>query len=651
MKLALSISLCLILLFTWDARAASRAELSALEKALAESRSEDWMSAYNIAKQSNNNTVQRLIWWVRVKAKNTDANFGEIQDFLLKHPDWPDRDTILTRAERALSEAYDTQTRRQWFEQFPPKTSFGVQLYAYTLLESNNPADRQKATDLIRDAWRKLLVDEDEQDSFLNSYASFLRPEDHIEAVSNMIWKDDVARAQASLRLVDEGHRHLFNARLKFRRNMSGMEQALRTIPQNLQNDDGLAYDRLSWRHERDMDNGALELLKSVSGEVSHPEEWWEIRRLYVWDLIENNRYQDAYNLLKDHGQKETTKEFAESEWLSGWILYAYLNNPGEAYKHFYKLYHGTLFPVSKSRGAYWAGKASAAHGDKAVSAKWMGLAATYPSTYYGQLALAEISQRQASLPPPIAIPKTEYEAFKSRPLVQAVTMLDEIGEETLTKNFLMHMVNNARNDLERAMSARLILDLGRVDLAVKVAKEATKYNTVLSDIGYPIIKYNHREDIEFALTMAVTRQESEFRNTAKSQVGALGLMQVMPATAKATAKKMGINFSLNRMNEQDYNLQIGSAYLADLVEQYDGSYIMAVAAYNAGPGRVAKWRKEFGDPRQEGVDPILWVERIPITETRNYVQRVMENLQMYRHRLNDYKPAPMKILEDLKRG
>jgi soluble lytic murein transglycosylase len=384
---------------------------------------------------------------------------------------------------------------------------------------------------------------------------------------------------------------------------------------------------------------------------VPHSEKWWNIQRLYVWKFIEDGNYKAAYSLAENHAQVEG-KSLTDAEWLCGWLSYAYLRNPARAYTHFYKLYHAAQFPVSKSRGAYWAGKAATAHGSAEIGLRWLKLAAEYPATFYGQLALAEIHGKAgASLPPPIRATPTETKAFAARPVAQAALILDAMDEDALANKFLMHLVQNAKSHTERAMAAEMMEDIGKHYLTVKVAKEAMKFNTILPDIGYPMIKFTPVREIEPALPLAIARQESEFNPRAESTAGALGLMQLLPSTAKEVARKIGQPFNKSALTANpSYNMQLGSTYLADLINAYRGSYILAIAAYNAGPGRVSRWREEFGDPRNPDVDPILWIERIPITETRNYVQRVIENLQMYRHRINGYKAAPMMILQDLRR-
>jgi len=615
----------------------------------------DWRRADAHARKIRHAPLKKAYRWYKLKHPNGGADFQALQRFIAANPDWPAMDALIHRTEEQLARL-DTAKRQAWFAQRPPQFAEGKLYHAEMFLDGHDwqGKDKEKAAvntaiTQIRELFQSGQYNDALQQYITRKYASILRNEDYFAAADALYWTRDLHQAESLLNKLTRKQQHLFDARKRLIRSSYGVDSAIRRVPKELKDHPGLMYDRLYWRHKRRLHRGSQSLLKKAPDLVPHPYKWWKIRKYYVWEAIEEKRYKEAYRLLKNHGQTEGIG-IAEAEWLAGWISYHYLNQPGQAYEHFYKLYHGVQYPISKARGAYWAARAAMKHGEEVIGKKWYVIAAEHPYTYYGHLAFQQIEPRKpVPLPTPPSFSGGEYRQFKQQELPQAALALYEVNEVTLAKRFIHQMIENRQEAKTQAMAAKLGYSMGRDDIAVKAAKEAFKYGTLLPEIGYPTVTFVPRKRIEKAMVMAIARQESQFKQSSQSHVGAVGLMQLMPATARQVSRQLRLRYSKSKLaRDSNYNMQIGSAYLANMIAKYDGYLPLAIASYNAGPGRVQGWMKAFGDPRDKHVDPIHWVERIPITETRNYVQRVLENLQIYRYQMSGWNARSVNLKGDL---
>jgi soluble lytic murein transglycosylase len=308
-------------------------------------------------------------------------------------------------------------------------------------------------------------------------------------------------------------------------------------------------------------------------------------------------------------------------------------------------------YPVSKARAAYWAGRAAEKASDKDASQSWYNTASAYPTTFYGQLAAAKQNgTAPLRIPAPPNVSGDDQRRFEQSSLTKAIKLCLEIDENDTASRLINFVAENSDNAAQSRLTAELGKETGSAYLSVRAAKKALQKNIVLLEAGYPNPKTPPGIAIERPLALAIMRQESEYDARARSPAGAMGLMQLMPRTAKEVAKKEGISFSADRLYESQYNMSLGTAYLSRMVDSYDGSYVMAIAAYNAGPGNVRLWAKQFGTPGNKLDNAVNWIEKIPYSETRNYVQRVMENLQVYRHIEAGKNTPKLQIAEDLMR-
>nr|WP_242480328.1 lytic transglycosylase domain-containing protein [Rhodovibrio sodomensis] len=349
-----------------------------------------------------------------------------------------------------------------------------------------------------------------------------------------------------------------------------------------------------------------------------------------------------AYRIAAHHGL-DRGLGFAEGEWLAGWIALRWLREPETALPHFTRLHAGVTTPVSRARAAYWSGRAAEAAGARDDARLWYETAARNLTTYYGQLAAERLSADFFLALPRAPQPSNlAARAFAADELVRAVRRLARHGHAGRIDPLFAALIDRATTRGRARLTADLAAHVGRADLAVRTARQVRRDGIILPDHLYPVIQLPARARLDAetrALVLAIVRQESGFDPAAVSRAGARGMMQLMPATARHTARSLGLDPDRHSLDDPAFNLLLGSAYMDRLMRRYDGSLLLAVTAYNAGPGRVGDWLKRYGDPRSPQIDPVDWVETLPFAETRNYIQRVFEGLTVYRHRL-----APTRV-------
>lgn len=632
--------------------------------------------AQRLVRRAPDELGSQLILWLSLTQGGTDASWDSITGFMKRHPDWPNQTALRRNAEGRMPADMPYREVREWFEKNPPLTLTGLGRYADALMETGSS---DKAIELIRDRYINGSFGAQEERDFRQRYVGLLRPADHAARLDQLIWAEKVDEARRLMPLVDPGRQAVAEARIALAAMSPGVDGALRRVPASLQDDPGLQYDRTRWRRRKDMDEGAMEVLatKPVQ-EAQHGADWWVERHILARRLMEKEQYARAYELASAHGAKDGLA-FAQAEFLAGWLALRKLNKPDVAFKHFEALFRGTTSPVSRSRGAYWAGRALDAMGDKERAATWFDTATTYGGTFYGLLAADHLGRPPGSAMPIEPEPTDDQrKAFHRREMVRVTQLLARIegsdGERTTL--FLRKLATDAKTGEEYQLVGELALSLKRKDLAVTTSRAAWQDGFVLRQAGFPLLDMRPPARPEAALIHGIIRQESNFVADAVSSAGARGLMQVMPTTAAGVNKPVGkpVSAAATSKKKQDakqkklparqppkasttanrltadprYNVEIGAAYLAEMVDRFGGSYVLAIAAYNAGPGRVAGWVRDFGDPRGNGVDVIDWIETMPIYETRNYVQRVLENVHLYRARLGH---PSLRMTLDLGRG
>jgi len=630
--------LAILLLGAWPLRAGVAETLSAGDKAIYRAAfkavaQDKWADARRLAGQAKNKLPAKVIQWLDLTRPGPGRSFDEISQFMRDNPAWPHQNTLQAMAERNMPPGLPAQATIAWFRGRDPQTAYGSAELARAMLATGQTG---QATSLLRQAWREENFDStDDEAQFLAEFSSYLRPDDHVARLDRLLWSHDEDGARRLLPYVDSGHQALALARIALAKKDDSASVAVDSVPPALQHDAGLLYELARSRRKAGDYIGAAAVLDPPPPSISRPDLMWPELEDAARRAVLRGDMSVGYRLSSGHQATEGLT-FADGEWLSGWIALRFLDDFRQSYTHFTGLYTGVASPISKARGAYWAGRAAEEMGDLATAQNWYRAAASNLTTYYGQLAASRIGSRDVLQFSPMPQPsKAERLAFEGRETVRVVRLLAQLDESDRARPFLQKMTDEAEEPTKLRLVADLSHAIGREDYAVMVAKAARTKGVDMIDYLFPLRTIPAGQGPEPALLLAVIRQESAFDVKAVSSAGALGLMQLMPFTAKHVAKTLKTKFRpKDLVKDGDYNIRLGRAYLQELIEFFDQSYVLAIAAYNAGPDRVNQWIQQFGDPRDYGVDVVDWVETIPLSETRNYVQRVMENLEVYRHRL-----------------
>jgi len=612
-----------------------------------------YADARNLARTAHEPLPQKIVRWLEltesVDRPGSAEDFEAAAVFIEQNPDWPGQAALRRRAEQSLPANLPDARITAWFTRYPPLTAAGVVRFAGALF---NSGDEKRAVAIVRHAWVSQDFDAAQETDFRKRFGQHLSREDDIARLDRLLWDRMAAPAERQARRLGKGYPELANARLLLARIGPGVDAAVRRVPKSLADDPGLLYERARWRQRKGRYADTIALLDPPDPDLPRPDLWWPLRLRAARAAFEQGDLSVAYRIAAAHGM-ESGLGFAESEWFAGWIALRFLAQPETAYRHFEHLFDGVTSPVSLARAAYWAGEAalalerSGAAGDWVKgSAHWYAEAAAHTTIFYGQLArrrlgwAIEIDAAEALEPS-----HAQRREFEQRELVRVVHILGELGEAEIQERFLKRLSLLAETPEDYRLVADLSAEVGRVDLAVRTAKAARGAEIILPEYLFPSIDLPPSGPPEPALVLAVVRQESSFYDEAVSRTGARGLMQLMPATARQVARRLKVPYSRKKLlNDPEYNLMLGRAYLADLAAKYDGSYILALAAYNAGPARANRWIRSFGDPREPGVDAADWIESLPFEETRNYVQRIVESLVVYRVVRGEDGDDPLQI-------
>ncbi len=572
--------------------------------------------------------------------------FDDMAKFVDDNPNWPGLSGILAIAEQKLPASMTPDEIVAWFSTHPPMTLIGFNRYIAALDTSGNS---EEATKQIRARWIDGVLSRNDFQDFLNRYSARLDTDSHWARLDRLLWKNAVEDARWLYPFVTADQRAVADARLALNARSPKVNALLAQVPSNWRKDEGLQFALLRWYVNDKADDRAIDILEDAPDNSDRAGQWWEQRQTIIYRLIEKRDYPTAYRLAVENGQS-AGKHLLNGEFMAGWIALRLLNNPDDAEKHFRLLGDAAQTPVSRSRGAYWLGRTYEAMGDKGRAEQSYEDAAAFGTTYYGQLASTRIYAKptiQVKSEP--LIPANIRAEFYKRDLVMAVQALYTLRQIDRAHTLFTAAINAASQRVDFVLLSELGYKIGRPDYAIEAAKAANQKGFLMAASGYPLMKHKLPDGPESAFLHALIRQESHFNPQAGSAVGAQGLMQLMPSTAKAVARGLGLKYRAAMLANADYNIRLGTSYIQSLLNRYNGSYILALAGYNAGPGRVSEWIGDYGDPRTTAVDPIDWIEMLPLSETRNYIQRIIENLQAYRARQNNGE-ASLLILNDLRR-
>ena len=607
-----------------------------------------WTTALKNSKNAKDKSIYNFIQWRHLLTTGNQATFYDYMTFIQNNKHYPRISRIKYLAEQKLStDKISPKKIINWFGVDEPLSGYGMLVLGESFIQTG---DSEKGIALIKRGWITAELSRASMKSLSKKYRKYLDSKDYINRADYLAWENKYWDLKRMLPYLPKDYQLLYTARQILMSKSYGVDQAIKNVPQKFKNDAGLNHDRLKWRRKRGRIDSSLEILFSIKNNKDYlvrPDKWWVERAIMTRALIYKNKYETAYKVASQHSLDKGS-EFAEAEWLSGWIALSFLNDPILAVDHFNNFYQNVSYPISLARGAYWLGRSYEKIGDKRQSEDWYREATKYLTTYYGQLAFLKINPSQNFELEEQANVKDEYRKyFYNKELVKITHLLNELNKDKYTKNILRHLANDNIASGSEILAAELATNISRYDFAIQVSKLASYEKRFHNTFNYPIISVpqyvNGRKIPETAFILSLIRQESEFDMRANSHVGAQGLMQIMPYTAKLVAKQAKLPYSKSRLtSDPEYNINLGSHYIAGLILQYDGAYPFATAAYNAGPKRVKHWKKINKDPQKKQIDFVDWVELIPFKETRNYVQRVMENYNVYRYIL-EKKPIKMK--------
>jgi soluble lytic murein transglycosylase len=602
--------------------------------------------AYSSASRDHDVVLNKVLRGYYLGAPGNDASYDDTVEFVRENPDWAGLHDILAMAERKIPADASAASIVNWFIIHPPVTLIGFYRYVDAL---NMTGQESAAENLVRARWIDGDFSNDELAVFYTRYSTYLGRDENWARLDKLLWSNNVSDAKRMRDMVDADLKSVADARLALAGQKFDAISLLGRVPHNLQSEPGLLYERLRWLRRNNHDEDAVNILDHAPTRLGKAEPWWEERQIMVRRAMDKHDYQQAYRLASAHNQT-SPKTVTQAEFLAGWLALRFLNEPDDARDHFQSLIDAATTPITRARGSYWLGRAYEASGDQTSAQQSYEEAAQLDIAYYGQLASARIHTNPViiSKPEP-TVPAAARAKFNGRDMVRAVERLHDIGQNERARLFFKALLNNATVRTDYVQLIELAYRIQRPDMAIEAAKAADQKNMVVAAGGFPVLDRKVPKPPEPAFTHAVIRQESMFNPDAASPVGAQGLMQLMPHTAKGMAKRLNIRFREKHLGDEDYNLRLGTAFIQDQIDTFNGSYILALAGYNAGPGRAREWMEQIGDPRNPKVDPVDWIELIPVPETRNYIQRIMENLQIYRARLNGGQ-APLLILKDLRR-
>jgi soluble lytic murein transglycosylase len=614
-------------------------DLAAVRTAIDLARKGKTGEATETEKNIGDPAARKLVEWFILRHSESVANFSRYAAFIADNPGWPSTGLMRRRAEARLwQERSDAATVHSFIGDQPASAKGRFALARVLLAEG----DRDGAGRLIRQAWRSEELSERSEAEAFETFRDLLTREDHRARMDKRIGAKDLSGAKRAAQHLGSDDLSIVKACSAVKADSNKALELLDAVATEARRDLGYALCRIHWMVRHDKIDDAARLVVAAAPEtmaLQDTNEWWRERRVLARKLLDQGKFQTAYEVVRDAAPPASENYRADFHFMSGWIALRYLNDPATARTHFAHIDNGSANPIVLARANYWRGRLAEAVGEKDEMRASYEAAARHPTAYYGQLARAKLGLDRMELrAPPVAGPVDDAALADER--VRAADMLYTLGERDVVLYFAADLAEES-TDLAglvalgeltaRRNDARAMLQIGKPALARGLAVDPYAFPTIGIPQHSPI-----GPAIDRSVIYSVARTESAFDQRDKSPANAVGLMQVTPEAARDTAKRFGVSYDWDRMvSDPVYNTQMGAAELSALLKEYSGSHIMTFAGYNAGRGRVRDWVKQHGDPRDPNVDAVDWVERIPFSETRNYVQRVMENLLVYQVRFD----------------
>jgi soluble lytic murein transglycosylase len=598
--------------------------------------------------------ARKLAEWVILRSNNTSPGFQRYAAFVRDNPDWPHVPLFRRRAENALwNDRIDNTRVLAFFAHHKPTTAKGRYMMARALLADG---DVDGAAALVRYAWSRQDFSADVEKQVLDMFGKLLTREDHRVRMQQRLYEDDTDAAMREAHRLGGNELAIARARVAVIKQLKHAEALLDAVPAAARRDPGYIFARVQWLRQRNKPEEAAKLILSAphdAGSVIDPNQWWLVRRKLVRELLDDHKWELAYRVARDSATPRQDNWRVDKHFTAGWIALRYLHDPKTAAADFAHIAKGTNNPHALGRAGYWQGRAAEAMGKRAQARAFYEKAAKYTATYYGQLARARLGLKDLGLVGPPKFTPKERALLSNLEVVRAAELLYALNERNMLASIYAEIGESGTDIAGMSMLGEVAAKHGDGRAMLLLGKFAHGRGLPMDYYAYPTIGLPDYKpiapDIGWPMAYSIARQESYLNQQVVSSAHAMGLMQVTPEAGRDTARRFNVTYSRHRLlTDPVYNMQMGAAELSWLYKYYR-SYLLTFAGYNAGFGRVKQWIATFGDPRDPRVDPVDWVERIPLAETRNYVQRIMENMQVYRARFNG--SSKLLIEADIRRG
>ncbi|MFZ4410612.1 MAG: transglycosylase SLT domain-containing protein [Paracraurococcus sp.] len=606
-------------------------------QAVALANAQRWAEA-DAAAQAADPLIRKYVTWLRLQQRGQAASAAEVAGFALGNPDWPGQDMLGRRAEELLAFDPDDALATQWFAARAPRSLEGYQRLADTLARAGRPAE---AADVLGAGWAEAPADAAAEAAYLGRNAAALQPRHHARRFDRLALASEAAAAARVLPYLDAAWQATGSARLAYAADRPDADSP--GLAAAAPADAGLTLERARWLRRREQDQDAAAAFAAGTKLIPQPapdtaRAGWTERQVLARKLLRLGEPRAAHGVAAGHGIAAPGEPRQDAEFLAGFIALRFLRDAPAAERHFARLGEDSRSVITRARSLYWQGRAAEAQGAGARAKERYRAAAEFPLAFYGQLAAVTVGEDGPALsariarapgPQPSA---AQAQAFGARETARVVVALTEIGEARRARPFLLRLEETSPDPADKVLAARRAQQIGRPDHAVWVVRRAGASGLMALAEGWPAPYPAPIDGPEAALVFGITRQESNFDPEAVSSANARGLMQLLPATAAGVAKRLGLRHQVGMLTtDTSHNMRLGAAYLDQLLVRFGGTLPFAVAGYNAGPGRVDEWLGSYGDPRGGSVAMLDWMEQIPFAETRNYVQRVIENMAIYR--------------------
>ncbi|NNU17318.1 lytic transglycosylase domain-containing protein [Parvularcula sp. ZS-1/3] len=602
----------------------------------------------------NDPLARKIAEWALLSSNAKEQSLEAYDIFLDQNEGWPNPITLQRKAEALIDNDTPAEAVVAFFDTRDPVSGFGKLQLGRALIDLGSV---EVGKTFIRKAWVEHNFTKEDSREILNFYGRYLTRDDHFAKADRALFNRSTGGVEDVQGLLTKKRAAEIAVRSDLIRGRSRGLVEFERLPRDSRRDPGVLHAMVRYLRRSDKEAEAIQMAGFAPlnpAKLRDADAWFYERKLLARWALREGRFDDAYRLSAYSGLQEGA-DFAEAEFMAGWVALRFLGDPGRARAHFDFLTSGVTSPISLARGNYWLGRAYDAMGDDLRAKAHYLVASDYPYTFYGQMAIETLGRSAPLFAFPKAEPVNDVDraTLSQRDLARALHILDYIDQDITFRRFALALDGQLTTAGELKAFAEIARDAHEFDLIVRAGKVNRRTGAMVPEIIYPLVPIPAiaKEFAEEPLILGLSRQESEFKVNAYSRARAKGMMQLLDSTARITARKEKIPFYADKLlTDADYNFTLGAAHLSHLLERFGGSYIMVLAGYNAGPHRVDRWVEEYGDPRDPSVDPIDWIELIPFSETRNYVMRVLENTQVYRSRLSEL-PLGLQLTEDITRG